>query len=481
MTEAVLLAAAAATLGLVSAAAALRYLRSHLPVDLPPATALVLDGGVILFALAVAALTALVFGTWPAWRSSRTDIQPALKAHATSVGAPHTNRATAAFIAVQMAGAMALLVGAGLLIESVTRLGSVPLGFNPDGVLTMSIRLPRATLARADQRAAFYERLVDEIATTPGVDGAALTTALLRGGGLNMLLVDGRPDPRPETSPPDVAQSSISPDYFRVLGVPLLAGRAFRASDTADAPPVAIVSRALAGKYFPDGDAIGRRIRTPNTTYSTIVGIVGDQKTMSVFEEMNWLETSMLFRPIAQTAPGDASVVVGSRAPASIAAAVQRRIAALDRDVPVAGVETLRQRLAKDLAYPQFRARVLTAFAAIALLLASVGLYAVVAQAVTARTVEFGVRMALGARTGDIVRLVAAQGAAPTAVGLAAGIATAVAIARLLSGLLFGIGAADPSAIAAVAAVLATSAAAAMYIPARRAARIDPLAALRSD
>jgi len=481
MTEAVLLAAAATTLGVVTAEAALRYLRSHLPVDLPAGAAVVLDGGVILFAVGIAALTALVFGTWPAWRSSRTDIQPALKAHATSIGGPRTNRVTATFIAVQMASAMALLVGAGLLIESVTRLGSVPLGFNPDGLLTMTLRLPRAKLARADQRTAFYERLVDEIAATPGVDGAALTTALLRGAGLNMLLVDGRPDPRPEISPPDVAQSSISPDYFRVMGVPLLAGRTFRASDTADAAPVAIVSRALAGKYFPDGDAIGRRIRTPNTSYSTIVGIVGDQKTMSVFEEMNWLETSMIFRPIAQTAPGDASVVVGSRAPASIAASVQRRIAVLDRDVAVAGVETLRERLAKDLAYPQFRARVLTAFAAVALLLASVGLYAVLAQTVTARTAEFGVRMALGARTGDIVRLVAAQGAAPTAIGLAAGIAAAVAIARLLSGLLFGISAADPSAIAAVAALLAICAAAAMYVPARRATRVDPLIALRSE
>ena len=481
MTEAVVLAAAAATLGLITADGALRYLRSHLPVDLPPGTAVVLDGRVIVFAVGIAALTALVFGTWPAWRSSRIDIQPALKAHATSIGAPHASRATAAFIAVQMAGAMALLVGAGLLIESVTRLGSVPLGFDPDGVLTMTIRLPRAKLARADQRTAFYERVVDEIAATRGVNGAALTTALLRGGGLNLLLVDGRSDPRPETSPPDVAQSSISPDYFRVMGVPLLAGRLFRGSDTADAPPVAIVSRALAAKYFPAGHAIGRRIRTPNTSYSTIVGIVGDQKTMSVFDEMNWLETSMVFRPIAQTAPGDASVVLRSGAPASIAAGVQRRIAALDGDVAIAGVETLRQRLAKDLAYPQFRARVLTAFAAVALLLAAVGLYAVLAQVVTARTTEFGVRMALGARTGDIVRLVALQGAAPTAVGLVAGIAGAVAIARLLSGLLFGIGAADPSAIAAVAAVLAMSAAAAMYVPARRASRVDPLVALRSE
>jgi putative ABC transport system permease protein len=357
----------------------------------------------------------------------------------------------------------------------------VPLGFNPDGVLTMTVRLPRTSSGNADQRVAFYDRLIADVAATPGVVRAALTTSLLRGGGLNLLLVDGRPDPRPDVTPPDVGQDSISPDYFRAMGVPLLAGRTFRDADAAGAPPVAIVSHALARKYFPDGDAIGRRIRTPNTGYSTIVGIVGDQKTMSVFEEMHWVDTAMIFRPIAQTAPLDATLVVSSGAAASVAGVIQRRIAALDGGIGVANVETLRDRLAKDLAYPQFRALVLSVFAAIALLLASVGLYAVLSQTVAARTAEIGVRMALGARPRDIVRLVAAQGAAPTAVGFGAGLAAAVAIARVLSVLLFGIGAADPSAIAAVAAVLAISAAAATYIPARRASRIDPLTALRSE
>ena len=481
MTEAIVLAAAAAALGIAIAGGVVRYLRSQMPVDLPPGTTIVLDSRIVMFSIGMAALTALVFGTLPAWRSSRIDMQPALKAQTSSIGAPRANRATAAFVAVQMASAMALLVGAGLLIESVARLGSLPLGFNPDAVLTMSVRLPRPAYPRAAQRAAFYQRLVGEVGGTPGVTAAALTTALLRGGGLNLLLVDGRPDPRPETSPPDVTQDSVSPDYFRAMGVPLLAGRSFRDDDVLDGAPVAIVSRSLARKYFPDGDAIGRRIRTPNTTYSTIVGVVGDQKTASVFEEMSRLETATIFRPIAQTAPLDASLVVSSAAPASVASGVQREIVALDRDVAIANVQTLRERVAKDLAYPRFRALVLTALAAIALALAAVGLYAVLAQAVTARTAEFGVRMALGAQTSDIVRLVAAQGAVATGAGLLGGIAAAVAVARLLSGLLFGIGAADPAAITAVAAVFILSAAAAMYFPARRASRTDPLTALRSE
>jgi len=273
----------------------------------------------------------------------------------------------------------------------------------------------------------------------------------------------------------------VSPDYFRVMGVPLVAGRAFRSGDRADAPPVSIVSRALARKYFPDGDAVGRRIRTPNTPWSTIVGIVGDQKTMSVFQEMRWIDTPMIFRPVAQTTPLDVSLAVNSAAPASIGAALQRRITALDSGVAVANIQTLRDRLAKDFAYPEFRAAVLTGFAAIALLLAAVGLYAVLSQVVTERTAEFGLRMALGARTTDIARLVAVQGGIPTAIGLVSGVAAAMAIARVLSGLLFGVSAADPWSIAGVALVLGVAAAAAMYVPARRASRIDPLTALRSE
>jgi putative ABC transport system permease protein len=481
MIEALMLSTTAAALGLAIAEAATRYLRSQLPVDLPPGTIVAVDGGVVAFAIAVAVLTSLVFGTLPAWRAARADIQPALKAYAASPGGPHANRASTMFIAVQMACAMALLVGAGLLIQSLVRLGSVPLGYNADGILTMSVRLPRAAYPQADRRAAFYQRLLDDVAAAPGVDAAALTTALARGGGVNLLLVDGRPDSRPETSAPDVALDSVSADYFRVLGIPLLSGRAFSDADAADAPPVSIVSRALARKYFPDGDAIGRRIRTPNTAWSTIVGIVGDVKTMSVYQEMRWIDTPTIFRPIAQTAPVDASLVVRSAAPASVGATVRRRIATVDAAVAVASIGTLRERMARDLAYPEFRAAVLSGFAAIALLLAAVGLYAVLSQVVAARTQEFGVRMALGARTADIVRLVAVQGGTPTLVGLAAGIAAAMAIARILSGLLFGVGAADPSAIAAVALVLVVTAAAAMYIPARRASRIDPLTALRSE
>ncbi|HMF95304.1 MAG TPA: ABC transporter permease [Vicinamibacterales bacterium] len=480
LIEALMLSGAAVAVGLGIAAAALRYLRTQMPVDLPPAAVIAVDGTVVTFAIAVALLTAIVFGTLPAWRSSRGDVQPVLKAYASSVGAP-TNRLSTMFVGIQVACAMALLVGAGLLIQSIVRLGSVPLGFNTDGILTMSLRLPRAAYTQPDRRADFYERLVSDLAASPGVQGAALTTALLRGGGLNLVLVEGRPDPMPETTAPDAGLDSVSPDYFRVMGVPLVAGRAFRAGDNAGAPPVSIVSGALARKYFPDGDAVGRRIRTPNTSWSTIVGIVGDQKTMSVFQEMKWIDTPMIFRPVAQTTPLDVSLAVNSAAPASIGAALQRRITALDSGVAVANIQTLRDRLAKDFAYPEFRAAMLTGFAAIALLLAAVGLYAVLSQVVTERTAEFGLRMALGARTTDIARLVAVQGGIPTAIGLVSGVAAAMAIARVLSGLLFGVSAADPWSIAGVALVLGVAAAAAMYVPARRASRIDPLTALRSE
>ncbi len=202
---------------------------------------------------------------------------------------------------------------------------------------------------------------------------------------------------------------------------------------------------------------------------------------MSVFQEMNWVDAPMLYRPLAQGAQTEASLVVRSASPASIGAAVQRLVSGMDADVPVTNVLTMRQRMSRDLAYPEFRAAVLSAFAGVALVLAAVGLYAVLAQLVAQRTHEFGVRMALGARARDIVRLVGVQGGAPTAIGLAAGSAAALAIERVLSSLLYNAGAADPTAIVGVAILLVVTAAVAMYVPARKATRVDPLTALRSE
>jgi predicted permease len=471
LTEALLLSSFATVAGLGIAVTALAYVRTRAPVELPPGTRVALDGGVLLFAIAIAFVTALAFGIVPAWRSSHADIQSVLKGQDAASERGRPARTRSLLVAVEMASAMMLLVGAGLLTQSIARFAAVPLGFNPDGLLTMSVRLPRTTYPQARARADFYQRLLDGAAALPGADGAALTTSLLRGGSVSMLLVDGRPDPSPDVEPPTVGEDVVSVDYFRVMQVPVRAGRGFEPADRDGALAVSIVNEALARKHFPDEDPIGRRIRTPNTAWSTIVGVVADTKHTNVFQEMSWIDSPTIFRPVMQEPITNAAVIVRSRAPGSIGAGIQRLAAELDPGVPVANLQSMRDRMARELAYPAFRAVVLNAFAAVALALAAVGLYAVLAQLVAQRTREFGVRIALGARPRDILALVGVQGGVPTMAGLAVGIAAALALERVLSSMLYGAGTADAIAIVAVAGVLLLTASVAIAVPAARAMR----------
>jgi predicted permease len=381
---------------------------------------------------------------------------------------------------------MVLLVAAGLLTESIINLGSAPLGFNPDGVITMTVKLPRTTYPKPDQRSEFFDRLVTTLAPLPAVQGVGLSTTLLRGHGNSLLTIEGRPAPTLDTSVPDVGQDFVSPDYFRVMGVPAREGRLFERADRQGTESVAVVNEALARKYFPGLDPIGQRIKygTPprDTPWSTIVGVVGNQKSMSVYQEMNWVDTPLVFRPLAQSAAAEATVVIRTAAaPSAIGATIQRLVAGLDAGVPIANVQTMRQRISKDLAYPQFRAAVLGSFAILALVLAVVGLYAVLSQLVGQRTHEFGVRMALGARSLDIVWLVSIQGGVPIAIGLVVGMTCTLAFGRVLSSLLYGVKAADPMTVVGVGLLLVTMSAVGMLVPAQRATNVDPLAAVRSE
>jgi putative ABC transport system permease protein len=484
LTESIALAACAAGLGILIADLAVRYVRTAAPIELPPATVLAIDWRVLAFAIALTATTAIAFGVAPAWRASRADIGNTLKGGGHTIGGASVGRrGTALFVAAQMTCAMVLLVVAGLLVESIVQLGSAPLGFNPEGLLTMTVTLPRAKYPASPQRVALYDRLVPALGGVPGVDGVAISATFLRGHTNSLLLVDGRPDPSPDTTPPDVIQDFVSPDYFEVLGVPLLAGRAFTSGDRRDAAAVAIVNEALAREYFPGEDPIGKRIRTPNTPWTTIVGVVGNQKTSNVFQEMNWVDPRFIYRPYAQDASADVTVIVrtaSASAAAPLGATIQRAIATIDPDVPVSNAQTVRQWIAKDLAYPQFRAGVLGAFAAVALLLALVGLYAVLAQLVAQRTYEFGVRIALGATAGDVATLVGLQGGVPAVIGIAIGLLCTLASQRLLSSLLYGVRTTDVATLGGVTVILLALSAAALAIPARRAARVDPLTALRS-
>jgi len=482
LTEALLLAACAGVLGVLLAEGVVASLRASSPIELPPGVVLAVNGRVLMFAVVTAMLTAALFGVLPAWRASHANISTALQSSGrTFAGHVRGSRIGRLLVAVQIACAMVLLVGAGLLGESIMRLGSAPLGFNPDGLLTMTVRLPRTTYAAADRRADFYRRLVAATRLVPGVDDVALSTTFLRGHGNTLLLVEGRPAPTLETSTPDIGEDFVSPAYFGVSGVPILSGRAFEDRDQPGSDSVSVVNEALARKYFPRTDPIGQRIRTPNTPWTTIVGVVGNQKTMSVFHEMQWIESPFVYRPLAEGAPSEATVLVRAGTAAPAGSTIQRAVADLDPAVPIANMQTMRARLAKDLAYPQFRAVVLGVFAAIALLLAGVGLYAVVSQLVAQRTHEFGVRMSLGASAGAIVRLVAVQGVVPMVVGLAAGVCGTLALERLVSSVLYGVDAAGAATLGRVGALLLAMAFVAMLVPAIKATKVDPLTAIRSE
>jgi predicted permease len=487
LTETLLLALGGSALGVLLAEIAVQYFRAVAPVELPPGTVVAVSRDVQGFAIGLAMSTALISGLVPAWRASRTDVNATLKSTGPSVaGRPAARRTGGVLVALQMTCAMVLLVVAGLLTESIINLGSAPLGFNPDGLVTMTVKLPRMKYPKPDQRSEFHDRLLTALAPLPAVDGVALSTTLLRGHGNSVLTIDGRPAPTLNTSVPDVGQDFVNPDYFRVMGVPARAGRLFERADRQGTQAVAVVNEALARKYFPGVDPIGQRIKygtpPPGTPWSTIVGVVGNQKSMDVFQEMNWVDAPLVFHPLAQGAPSEATLLIRTAAaPAAIGGTIQRLVAELDAEVPVANVETMRHRISKDLAYPQFRAAVLGSFAILALLLAVVGLYAVLSQLVGQRTHEFGVRMALGARSPDIVRLVGIQGGVPTAIGLMGGIACTLVFERVLSSLLYGVKAADPMTIVGVGVLLVAMSAMGMLVPARRATNVDALAALRSE
>jgi len=481
LAEALLLAACAGLLGILVAEGAVGYLRAFAPIELPPGVVLAVNGRVLAFAVLTAMTTAVVFGMLPAWRASHADISAALQSSGRTVaGHARASRIGRTLVAVQIACAMVLLVGAGLLAESIVRLGSAPLGFDPDGLLTMTVRLPRTKYADADRRVDFYRRLVGAARLLPGVDGVALSTTFLRGHGNSALTIEGHPAPVLETSAPDVGEDFVSPSYFTVSGVSMISGRVFDDRDRREGESVCVVNEALARKYFPGADPIGQRIRTMTSPWTTIVAVVGNQKSMNVMHEMRWVESPFVYRPLADGAPPEATLLLRASTPGA-GEATQRAVAALDPAVPVANVQTMRARLAKDLAYPQFRAVVLGIFAAIALLLAGVGLYAVVSQLVAQRTHEFGVRMSLGATAASIVRLVALQGGAPALAGVAAGVAATLALERVIASLLYGIDAAGAATLVRVGALLVVMAFAAMLVPAVRATKIDPLAAIRSE
>lgn len=470
LTEGLLLAASGGSAGIAVAFAAIRYFRMAAPIDMPPGSDVRMSWPVLAFTAAVSLATALLFGALPAWRASRHDAIESLRGGRGNAQAT-PQRLMKALIAFEMALSLMLLAGAGLLTQSALRMSSEPLGFEHRGLVTASVGLPEAGYRDA-QRLEFYDRLLGALG-----DNAALATDLPPYGLSNVALrIQGQ-----EVSEENYAgQLSVSPSYLRTMGEPLLRGREFTDRDRASSEPVVIVNEELARRFFPNTDPIGRRIAlndpSERNPWRVIVGIVADEKRAGGFDQVGWAAIPMVLKPLAQDPPRAASIITrGSGAD------LQRAVAEIDERAPVGPVETMDARLGKMLANPRFRAALLSAFAVFALLLASIGLYAVLGQFVVQRTPEIGVRMAMGARSSDVFRLIGRQAGAPLLVGLGLGLAGASTLSRSLASVLYGVRPGDPVTLAVVSLALMAAGAAAAFFPACRAVRIDPMTALRNE
>jgi putative ABC transport system permease protein len=480
LTEGFLLSLAGSAVGVLLAAAAMSYFRHSHPIELPIGADVTLHWPTLLFSAALTIVTTLIFALVPAMRASHLDVNQGLKSDSRgSIGGASRGRLVCSLVTAETALSVTLLAGAGLLIQSVVRMSTEPLGFDPDDLLTMNLSLPADRYSDAASQLQFYEELDRRLAAVPGAPDVAFSWARDE---TRTLEIEGQP----ESGQRLVGTQVMTPASLRVLKVPLLRGRTFDDRDVPASDAVAVVNDAFAREYFPGVDPVGRRIRAGDTgkpgPWLTIVGVAGNVKTTSLYQEMSWKESPTVFRPLAQDLRRRIAVVV--RTPGDLTgtgSALQRQIAAMDSTIPLDEVQTMNARLAEDLAYPRFRAVLFGAFAVSALLLAAVGLYGVLGQFVAQRRHEFAVRMAVGASKRHIVLLVTRHGGVPVIVGLITGTASALAVTRVLAGLLYGVGHAEPFTVAGMSAILLAVAALATAIPARRAATVDPMVALRDE
>ncbi|HKP85373.1 MAG TPA: ABC transporter permease [Blastocatellia bacterium] len=485
LTESVLLAGIGGVIGLVLALWGVDLLLALSPANIPRLKEVSIDGRVLAFTSLISILSGIVFGLAPAVQSSRTNLNASLKEGGRSNTESHGRRRLRSLLVVsEFALALMLLIGAGLMVKSFMRLSNVDPGFNPNNILTTRVSLPQARYAQAQQVTAFYQQLLPRVQSLPGVESAAISMSLppdLLSLG-NPFTIEGQSDKAVLSA----EEMTISPDYFRALGVPLLKGRFFAEAEGADGSLPMIINETMARRYFPDQDPIGKRVQTgdpsPNSPWETIVGVVGNVKYSGLDAE----EAPTMYVPY--TEPGWATwsrtmylVVRTANNPAGVASGVRGEVWALDKDVPVTNVRTMNELLSDSVAQPRFRTLLIGVFAAIALILAAVGIYGVMSYSVTRRTHELGIRIALGAKPGDVLKLVVGEGMKLTLIGVSIGLGAAFALTRLMESLLFGITATDPATFVLIPLVLAGVALGACFVPARRATKVDPMVALRYE
>jgi putative ABC transport system permease protein len=484
LTESFLLAVCGGVLGILLGAWGISGLGHLLPADSLQTMGVRLDLSVFLFATAMIVLVTFAFGLIPALQATRPDLHETLKdggRSATSTSAQHRLRGALAI--AETALALVLLVGAGLMLKSLYHLIQVSPGFEPAHVLNMEMDLRTEQYSKDPAILNFWQKVLDRVRVIPGVESAGLGTVVPLTGNHRRsdITIEGLPIPGPGEFPhPD--RHTISAGYITTMGIPLLRGRNISDADDETAPDVALINSTMARRFWTDGDPIGKRFLWghpgQDEKWITIVGVVADTKLYGLDNPAR-LE---VYSPYRQRPSADMSLVVRSAVdPASLTSAVRAAVAAIDKDQPVFDVHTMQQLVDDSISTRRLTLVLLGIFSALALILAAIGIYGVMAYSVALRTQEIGIRMALGAQQQDVLRLVLGQGARIAFFGVAIGLAAAAVLARLLSSLLFSVSSNDPITLAAVAILLVAVALLACYIPARRALRVDPIIALRYE
>ena len=484
LTESLLLSALGGAAGLLLAMWGMDLLVAAIPADIPRTGEIGLDKYVLLFTAVVTTLTGLIFGLVPALQASRTDLNETLKDGTRGLsGGMQRNRVRSVLVVTEIALSLVLLVGAGLLFQSFRRLLEVSPGFEADKVLTAEVTVSDKKYPEKEQRAAFYHEALERMKALPDVQAVGVVYPLPLGGSFEAFTFEivGRP-PFPNGQEPSSDRRVISQDYFQAMSIPVVKGRAFNAQDRENAPAVVIINETFARRFFPGEDPVGKAIipgEGEKPVTREIVGVVGDvrhagldaERTLEYYVPYEQADVDRL-TVVARTASGN---------PTNVAAALRGVVVAMDKEQPVYNIRPMTQLLDESVARRRFNMMLLGGFAILAVLLASIGIYGVISYTVAQRTREIGIRIALGAQIGDVIKLVLKQGLALALVGLAAGLVVAFFITKLMSSLLFGVSATDPVTFGTVALILFFVALLACYIPARRAANVDPNVALRYE
>ena len=483
LTECAILSVIGGVAGLLLASWGVKVLVALSPGNIPRLQNVGIDFRVVLFTLGISLITSIVFGLVPALESSRSNLSEVLRDSGRgTTGGARSRRMRSIFVVSEMALAVVLLICSGLMIKSFIRIQSMKSGINAKNVLTFSVLLPRAGYKTDERRVAFFDELCNRVETLPGVQSAGAISFLPFSGTISNtdFKIIGRPDPGPGESPAtDVAV--IEPHYFRAMGIPLLKGRELTENDTGNAARVLIINETMAREYFPNEYPVGKHLAIdwdkPDGS-EEIVGVAGDVRT----EGLNKQPKPTIYWPVGRSAYSGMSMVIRTTGnPMNFVATVKDQVRAMDKDLPLADLKPMEDWLTDSVAQPRFNAQLLAIFAVVALILAAVGIYGVMSYSVSQRTNEIGIRIALGAKSTDVLGMVLGQGIKLIVIGLGTGVAGAFAMTRLLESLLYQISTTDPLTFVGISTLLGIVGILACYIPAARATRVDPMVALRYE